>query len=592
MACPFEVPPGSPAYCGQVSVPEDPSQPQGRQIKVAAALLPSLAANPAPDPLVLIQGGPGASGFDYFGSYLPQPEYAAYRARHDLIIVELRGTHHADPFLACQALQAYYLDVLEDDIAPDGYLLRYFGALGDCKATWTAAGVDFSQYTSTTMAQDIPLLLDALGYAGEANFYGVSYGSLVAQRLLQVAPERVRSLILDGVVVPHASPWQQLPYSAERAFGLMFQACQRDAACTAAYPDLEADFWAALSELDSQPARLNIEDPQSGRVYRYEVGSLEALSLMFNRFYVTEYLPKLPQEMAAFIAGDYTVLEEEVAYQYLDDTFSDAVFYAAVCAEYYLGYEDLIYRNLPSEFEAAFEPYFIPRDCEQIPSQQVTWTARQPIESDRPALILSGQFDPITPPAFGKLAAGGLSAAYVFTLPGMGHGTWSSHPCADSLVAQFLDQPEEMPNAACIRAMALSFSVPPPSPNLQIGEGYQFELAGDWVAAAELGVYIPADSRVAELRAGVWDTEAPSLAAIQWAESAGLPPLQQGQSFRAGRYEWAAFYVMDGGQAWQIGAMSAAGQSYLLILSAPAEEIESLMTPVWKLALETWEVVP
>ena len=48
--------------CGQVTVPADWSVESGDTIKLAVYRIPATSANPAPDPLVYLEGGPGGSG--------------------------------------------------------------------------------------------------------------------------------------------------------------------------------------------------------------------------------------------------------------------------------------------------------------------------------------------------------------------------------------------------------------------------------------------------------------------------------------------------------------------------------------------------
>ena len=49
------------ARCGELMVPEDRSNPGGRQIELHFAVIPAIKRNPEPDPLFLLAGGPGQS---------------------------------------------------------------------------------------------------------------------------------------------------------------------------------------------------------------------------------------------------------------------------------------------------------------------------------------------------------------------------------------------------------------------------------------------------------------------------------------------------------------------------------------------------
>ncbi|MFP6829688.1 MAG: hypothetical protein VCC36_11745 [Gammaproteobacteria bacterium] len=46
------------AECGTLIVAEDPANPDGRQIELFIARIPTLSATPRPGPLLLISGGP------------------------------------------------------------------------------------------------------------------------------------------------------------------------------------------------------------------------------------------------------------------------------------------------------------------------------------------------------------------------------------------------------------------------------------------------------------------------------------------------------------------------------------------------------
>jgi pimeloyl-ACP methyl ester carboxylesterase len=76
-----------------------------------------------------------------------------------------------------------------------------------------------------------------------------------------------------------------------------------------------------------------------------------------------------------------------------------------------------------------------------------------PVTSAIPTLILSGQYDPITPPAASLWAAQTLRHSYRFVFPGTGHGVYQTGPCPDRIVGAFEDDPAHRPDATCIAAM-------------------------------------------------------------------------------------------------------------------------------------------
>jgi hypothetical protein len=91
--------------------------------------------------------------------------------------------------------------------------------------------------------------------------------------------------------------------------------------------------------------------------------------------------------------------------------------------------------------------------CTVWSKDQPDQAENQPVSSDIPTLVISGEYDPITPPEYGKLVAGKLSAGYFFEFPGMGHGVTTSSECAISIARAFLQLPSEKPDASCIDEM-------------------------------------------------------------------------------------------------------------------------------------------
>ena len=54
--------------CGYLTVPEDRSKTGGRTIRIFVMRVPAVSANPKPDPLVVLSGGPGGGGSFEFAS--------------------------------------------------------------------------------------------------------------------------------------------------------------------------------------------------------------------------------------------------------------------------------------------------------------------------------------------------------------------------------------------------------------------------------------------------------------------------------------------------------------------------------------------
>ena len=88
-----------------------------------------------------------------------------------------------------------------------------------------------------------------------------------------------------------------------------------------------------------------------------------------------------------------------------------------------------------------------------VAAQSTRASETHPVTSAIPTLILSGEYDPITPPAASLRAAQTLRDSYRFVFPGTGHGVYQTGPCPDRIVGAFEDDPTHRPDATCIAAM-------------------------------------------------------------------------------------------------------------------------------------------
>jgi hypothetical protein len=72
------------------------------------------------------------------------------------------------------------------------------------------------------------------------------------------------------------------------------------------------------------------------------------------------------------------------------------------------------------------------------------------VRSDIPTLILGGEFDPITPPSYGKLAASTLTKSTFIEVQGGGHAVSPYSECTRKLESLFLADPEKPLNTSCL----------------------------------------------------------------------------------------------------------------------------------------------
>ena len=66
-----------------------------------------------------------------------------------------------------------------------------------------------------------------------------------------------------------------------------------------------------------------------------------------------------------------------------------------------------------------------------------------------PTLLLSGELDPITPPAYADALAPQLASATAVTQAGRSHGIWVGNDCIQAIVAEFVASGGARPDTSC-----------------------------------------------------------------------------------------------------------------------------------------------
>lgn len=457
--CPMEFPAalveGESIICGYVTVPLRHAQPDGETIRVAVAVFPAQTDTPGA-PLFMAQGGPGGTILNDFPSLITDlPLGAAILAERDVVMVEQRGTLYSQPNLICDEYEAFVREYIESDISEDEAYALVLDAYRDCYDRLNAE-FDLSAFNSVENAADLNAVRAALGYE-TINLYGVSYGSLLAQFYMRDFSETLDSVILDAVVPISISFVSYQATNAQRSFDAFFAACASDALCSSAYPDLEEVFYNTVSQLNEAPSSFltgdDFENPQNFYNVRFNGNSL--VGYLFQTLYVTELIPLLPVIIGQVADGDYSLLALLSSFFDFDFSLSLGMYLSVVCAEDSL-YEGIIDDGLNSFINEAFATYdSIGETCAFWDVERLDDSVFEPIVSDLPVLLMSGEFDPITPLSFADIVAETLPNSFNLTFGGGGHGAFTT-PCGIEVMASFLNDPAN-PDVSCVANTALSF---------------------------------------------------------------------------------------------------------------------------------------
>jgi pimeloyl-ACP methyl ester carboxylesterase len=455
MAVPEGVVEGKDVVCGYVTVPEHHGSPDGRTLRLAVAKVSSLSEDPLPDPLVPLPTGPGESALDSFLPTFASDLGTAIRTTRDVVVFEQRGLYHSEPNAVCDEAHSFFLDRLTEDLSGREGVQRAAEAYAACRESLLGRGVRMEALKYTESADDLMMILDALGYE-KANLVGVSVGTMLGQRLLRRHSDRLRSVVLSSVPridQPLHAAW---PAFSARSLRDLLQACAADAACREAYPDLEKKVERTVTRLNEAPVTVTIDDPRSDGTLELVVNGDRFAEVIFVGTYMTGVIPQLPALIQAVDAGHEEALARlPGVLQGPGERFAWALGYSVFCSESpAITEEGLEFEGLYPAYEEAvanlpWGPRVVVSICDAWGLERLGAEFQTLATSDVPTLLISGEFDSITPAHSAAAVAGGLENSIEHTVPGVGHSA-IENLCALSIFLQFLNDPTTEPDASCL----------------------------------------------------------------------------------------------------------------------------------------------
>ena len=439
---------GADISCGYLIVPEDRQALEtGR---VAERFVARIAARQpiGHTPVMYLSGGPGMPVAEDIALILQ----SQLHQHHHFIAIDQRGAGYSRPSLNC----------LELDDQTD-YLNPAWSQ--PCYRRLVNVGIALRAYDSVSDAHDLQDLLVALEI-DKVNVYGYSYGSRLALTFARDFPQRIRALILDGVLPLQVNILEALAPNGNQSIARIFSSCAADADCWRAYPSLSASFGDVLATLNRRPAAVQTED------YDHPI-AVTAQDFVFNvlySLYEKHLIPFLPAKIDAYAHGEYDFEmargEGELPQNEADvldtpDVSSEGTLLSYLCAEEapFNQRERIANRaaNLTGVLRRTLVEWAIAylNDCKIWAVPLSSARENQPVKSDIPTLLLSGYFDPVTPPEWGDEAAKHLTNSWHYVFPDAGHGVLfeSDAGCAESIALSFLAEPRNQPADACLGSM-------------------------------------------------------------------------------------------------------------------------------------------
>lgn len=401
------------ARCGVIERAENPDRPDGRRLPIHVLVIPATGGSSLKDPIVPLNGGPGEATINTAAAYAER--FATLLRDRDLVLIDQRGTGQSAP-LQCNLYAADEAAMNLRDFFPPAAVKRCQEAL--------QSRADLRQYTYSQFADDLEHVRRALGY-GPLNLFAGSYGTRAAQIYMRAYPQSVRTAYLGSVVPLDVTTPLPLAKTAQEALEKTFAACDADADCHAAFPDLREEFRAILARLDSG----SVIVPIPGRDEKATLDRGRFAEWLRARLYRPSSATIIPWVIHRAYLGDWGPVVEGIlsGAEERDSAASFGLFFSITCNDdiAFLREADIV-----PETQGTFLGDYRVRQqqaaCRDWPMVAMPADYRTPVRSPVPTLFISGDSDPATPLWFTTRVAAGFTNRAEIVVAGHGHTEWNN----------------------------------------------------------------------------------------------------------------------------------------------------------------------
>ncbi|KAI8816244.1 Alpha/Beta hydrolase protein [Fimicolochytrium jonesii] len=204
--------------CAAFSVPSNYAAADGgasSHLSIQLARLPAKNTTTPKGGIYVLPGGPGEAAIGY-RSYLASPVFASLNGDHDVTIVELRGTGNSTR-LDC------------------GMAVQNATQASACLGILKQQGLALTDFSTDNAARDLNQVITATARAGSTvTVYGLSYGTWLAHRYVQLFPGQATALVLDGLV-PYWTRFADSVSTYDDGLAVLGEMCDGNAACKTLY---------------------------------------------------------------------------------------------------------------------------------------------------------------------------------------------------------------------------------------------------------------------------------------------------------------------------------------------------------------------
>ena len=434
-------------FCGKLTVFENRQTRIGRTIDLNIVVLPALDQETKAEPLFDLAGGPGVPSTEAATFYAGPGK--VYRRRHDVVLVDQRGTGQSNRLsIPQEKTPQHYLT----EMYPVDYLRKMRHAL--------EPRADLTKYTTSIAIDDLDDVRAWLGY-DKINLLGGSYGTQAALVYMRRHPDHLRSAILLAVAPTDLKMPLHHSESAARAMDLLLRECEQDASCHAAFPQIRDDWKNVLARLEKQPARVEYSPPGKIAPTTVEIQRDVFAEKIRNCMYGRDKAARIPLIVHHAAEGDFSPFLQQAIAPSIPDFIADGMYLSVTCAEDvpFINQDEAVALNANNQF-GNYRVFQQARACGMWPRGEIPADFLEPVRSNAPVLIFSGNMDPVTPPKYGEEVAGYLPNSRHVIIPEAAHDVdgLTDPGCIDRIALEFLDKGDAKNlDVSCVEKM-----VPPP----------------------------------------------------------------------------------------------------------------------------------
>lgn len=458
--------------CGALEVPENWNDPDSRSIILHVRIFGDIVSDERL-PVLYLSGGPGQpiafSGLQdlrIWEAYLDDGGMAWLGSR-PLVVVAQRGTIVDGAGMRCAAFgdPRVYLGASTSPDTQTDWIANVRRENAACLDALRAQGHDLRGYSSDQSASDMVALRRVLGIE-RWSIFGVSYGTRLGFDVLERDGSAIDSAVFDSVfprgltdhwtsLAPFAGVWSRL-----------FSDCRADTACNVSYPDLETRVDDLLKRLRDTPETVSVFSRDLGETIYFDLDHTGLIDVVLFNLYWPDTIAYLPMALDALSRGDTQLFLDLTMDNYLSDwgngDWAFGMQTAVSCNDDFASYD-------PADVVAQQAKYPLFADwlgvmldlppCTGWPHG--SGTIQTPVSSDIPILLMSGEFDPVTPPSYALMAKRFLPNAQVLRVPGAAHSVLDTAPCAIRAAGRFIADPTRDVSQACMeRSARMEFLLP------------------------------------------------------------------------------------------------------------------------------------